>query len=197
MDRFCYCFSFICLKLLYLQVLQLLRRVRLLKLENDPSLRESLSLMQSKMRHITGVQHQEEAIIKLLEEKNVAKLSELLSGRGQGKLVMAASSPEVMNDWLDALLEVCTKKVILPTARSATNNKPFAAPLAVAVEEEPDAAPENTGTVVKAGSLEKAARGNEGVLRNWRLRYFVLQGDDLSYYTKLGGEKKGALSSVM
>ena len=149
--------------------------------------------MQNKMRHITGVQHQEEAIIKLLEEKNVAKLSELLSGRGQGKLVMAASSPEVMNDWLEALQEVCTKKFILPTARSATNNKPFSAPTAVTVEES-NVNTESTGAIIKAGSLEKAARGNEGVLRNWRLRYFVLQGDDLTYYTKLGGEKKGGCS---
>lgn len=190
--------------------MQLLRRVRLLKLEHDPALTDSLALLQSKMRHITGkicvydvmemaqilllyrvcfagVQHQEEAIIKLLEEKNVTKLSDLLSGRGQGKLVMAAPSPEAMADWLEVLQQVCSKKIALPSARAATNNKPFSAPTPVEEEEL------ECMTVLKAGSLEKAARGNEGVLRNWRLRYFVLQGDEMSYFTKLGGEKKGAI----
>ena len=170
-------------------MLQLLRRVRLLKLEGDPVLQDSLALLQSKMRHITGVQHQEEAIIRLLEEKNVSKLSDLLSGRGEGRLVIAAPTAAVMREWFEVLKDVCSVPVTLPG-----KGKPSSA-----IEEgnfytegnlETVIAVKNN-TVIKTGSLEKAARGNEGALRNWRLRYFVLQGNDLTYFTKLGGEKKG------
>ncbi len=159
------------------EVMQLLRRVRLVKLEADPSLRDALKLLHEKMRHITGIQNQEEAILKLLEEKNVEQLSELLSGRGQGRLIMAAASADSLNEWFEALKTACAAPALPGAAAAAATTTTR----------------KDNSVVLKAGSLEKAARGKEGLLRNWRLRYFVLQGDNLSYFTKLGGEKKGSI----
>ena len=43
------------------------------------------------------------------------------------------------------------------------------------------------------GTMEKAAKTETGTLRGWRQRYFVLDPDNLQYFTNKGGEKKGML----
>lgn len=113
---------------------------------------------------MAGLASQEEEILRLIDDKDLDKLTDVLSGRGTGRLVMSAPSAEVMKEWIDALQLACK------IGKNSDGNEP---------------------SVYKAGLLEKAARGKEGGLRNWRQRYFVLDKLSISYYTKVGGEKKG------
>lgn len=116
------------------------------------------------MKRMAGLASQEEEILKLIDEKNLDKLNEVLSGRGTGRLVMCAPTAEAMREWIDILKIGCN----------------------MGMDESG-----NEYEVYKVGVLEKAARGKEGALRNWRQRYFVLDKLSISYYTKAGGEKKG------
>ena len=46
--------------------------------------------------------------------------------------------------------------------------------------------------IIMSGYLEKPARSkNAKGIRTWRKRYFVLQGNDISYFTSQDGEIKG------
>ena len=116
------------------------------------------------MKRMAGLASQEEEILRHIDDKNLEKLTEVLSGRGTGRLVMSAPSAEAMKEWMDVLQLGCNGGI-------DTHG--------------------NEVEVYKSGTLEKAARGKEGVLRNWRQRYFVLDKLSISYYTKAGGEKKG------
>lgn len=117
------------------------------------------------MKRAAGLASLEEEILRLIDERNLYKLTDILSGRGTGRLVMSAATADVMKEWMEALELACQMGI---DASGRQHN------------------------VYKTGILEKAARGNEG-LRNWRQRYFVLEGLSISYYTKQGGEKKGCV----
>ena len=43
---------------------------------------------------------------------------------------------------------------------------------------------------VMVGTMEKAAKTETGTLRGWRRRYFILDADNLQYFTSKGGDKK-------
>lgn len=117
------------------------------------------------MKRAAGLASLEEEILRLIDERNLIKLTEILSGRGTGRLVMSAATADVMKEWMESLQLACQMGI---DANGVQHS------------------------VYKTGVLEKAARGNEG-LRNWRQRYFVLEGLSISYYTKQGGEKKGCV----
>jgi hypothetical protein len=146
-----------------------------MQLENDPALTEPLSLLNSRMKLLSGIQYQEDVIIRLLEERNVARLAEILAGRGEEKHYLAASSAEAAHEWIEALRSVCL------SFNSTSSNRSSGAV---------------TDKIIKSGPLELASRDANGVLKNWRVRYFILQGNDLSYYAKLGGERKGSIRVV-
>lgn len=118
------------------------------------------------MRRVAGLASIEEEILRLIDERDLVKLTEVLSGRGTGRLVMSAPSAEIMKEWMEKLEVACN----LGIDKNGIQHQ-----------------------IEKSGYLEKAARGKEGVLRNWRQRYFVLEGLSISYFTKLGGEKKGCV----
>jgi hypothetical protein len=111
------------------------------------------------MKRVAGLASLEEEILRLIDERDLNRLSDILSGRGTGRLVMSASTADGMKEWMETLELACQMGV---------------------------------DQIYKAGVLEKAARGNEG-LRNWRQRYFILDGLSISYFTKQGGEKKGCV----
>lgn len=43
------------------------------------------------------------------------------------------------------------------------------------------------------GTLEKAARNDQGLVRGWRQRFFQLNTTSLSYFTKPRGDRKGII----
>jgi hypothetical protein len=147
-----------------IEVMQLLRGVTALGLNQNPALQPHIPVLEKYLKRMAGLASQEEEILKLIDEKDLNKLTDVLSGRGTGKLVMSAPSAEVMKEWMEALQ------------------------LASMMSKDEEG---NPLSVYKVGLLEKAARGKEGGLRNWRQRYFVLDKLSISYYTKAGGEKKG------
>jgi hypothetical protein len=148
-----------------IEIMQLMRRIKSLKLDQNTALQPHIQLLDKQMKRAAGLASLEEEILRLIDERDLVKLTDILSGRGTGRLVMSASAADVMKEWMDALELACQ----LGVDKSGLQH-----------------------TVYKTGILEKAARGNEG-LRNWRQRFFVLEGLSISYFTKQGGEKKGCV----
>lgn len=127
----------------------------------------NFKLVAGEVRKLGGLQVHETLLQELVDAGDVRQLKLFLSGRGTGTLVMSASTPEILEVWLNRLQQVC---------------------------EGSTEAHDNSSSVI-SGTLEKAARDpnpqNMGKLRGWRTRFFVLDRTNLTYFTKLGGEKKG------
>lgn len=110
----------------------------------------------------------------MIQSNDIYKLSKLLAGRGMGKLVMSFPTAFARDQWYNKFSLVCSGKAIGDNAE-ILESKDF--------KEE----------VVFQGTFEKAARSDDGKLRGWRKRFFLLKSVHLSYYTKVNGEKKGSI----
>jgi hypothetical protein len=108
-------------------------------------------------------------------KNDIHKLSKLLSGRGMGKLILSFPTAFARDQWFNKLLYVANGGAIGGN-HEIIEEKGF------------------KEDVVFQGIFEKAARNDEdGKLRGWRKRYFLLKSVHVSYYTKLNGVKKGAM----
>ena len=150
------------------ELFQVLRKARLFSLAKDESLKPYFKTLQGHTRKFKGMMKQEEAIQAMIDKQDVQALEEVLSGRGPMKLIVNAPSLELADSWIEMLERVCAGDVPRDQGK-----------------EEQDA--------LMVGTMEKAAKTETGTLRGWRQRYFVLDPDNLQYFTNKGGEKKGML----
>jgi hypothetical protein len=60
------------------------------------------------MKKFSGLVKQERAIQLLIDDNDVAALSQLLAGRGTGKLIMRAPSAYAQEEWIAHLEECCS-----------------------------------------------------------------------------------------
>lgn len=158
------------------EVLSLLRRSKELKFGKDKTMRPYYKALQNHARKYAGLQKQEEDIEAMLKANDILKLSKLLAGRGTGKLVVSLPSKFAQDQWMLKLQSVCSGK----HASSAAGDR------ASGTHED----------VVYKGSFEKAARADDGQIRGWRKRFFILGSVHLAYFSKAGGAKKGVMRVV-
>eukprot|EP01038_Epipyxis_sp_PR26KG_P004521 gene4521-6386_t len=139
------------------------------------------------MKKHSGVIQQEKDIQKMIDRNDIPGLKRLLMGRGEGRLVMSASSQFEMDEWISHLLECAGHSHHYNSENSIYLKQQKN-------EEKLDiSGPEET-SVIMTGWAEKAARTHVGVIKAWRRRYFVLFGKTLIYYTKpRNGKKKGSI----
>jgi hypothetical protein len=132
-------------------------------------------ILQKYSKKFVSLQKQEKVIQELLVKNDIHKLSKLLSGRGMGKLIMSFPTAFARDQWFNKLLYVANGGAI-GGSPEIVEEKSF------------------KEVTVFQGIFEKAARNDEdGKLRGWRKRYFLLKSIHLSYYTKVNGEKKGTM----
>ncbi|KAJ1422554.1 hypothetical protein B484DRAFT_113232 [Ochromonadaceae sp. CCMP2298] len=154
------------------ETMQLLRRAYKLRLDEDPLMAPYLKTMSKKVKKFAGVLRQEKVIQTAIDQNNVPLLSRLLQGRGEGRLVMCAPSAYALDEWLQYLGAGCSGHF----KRSICNE-----------------AGEFVDQAFFSGTMEKAARNEQGRVSGWRQRYFVLGAVSLSYHTKARGSRKGTI----
>lgn len=158
-----------------LEIMSCIRTIKTMGLAQLQEAKIHMSILENQVKKAAKMASQEDEILQLIDNKQYDQLSEMLSGVGSGTLVMSASSEDDMTAWMQMLELVCK----LGSTKQLLENTP----------EQND----KLASLYKHGVLEKAARGKEKTHRNWRQRYFVLDGLTISYYTKEGGERKGCV----
>eukprot|EP01034_Spumella_vulgaris_P022060 gene22060-28155_t len=160
------------------EMMQLLRRANAIGLEEDADMKPYLMILNKHMKRFSGLVKQERIIQTLIDDNDVAALSQLLAGRGTGKLVMRAPSAYAQEEWIAHLEECCSGNFMARLTEEAGGDSELI----------------DDHEVFFTGSLEKAARNEQGKVSGWRRRFFVLEAVMLAYWTKAhGGEKKGTI----
>jgi hypothetical protein len=155
------------------EMMQLLRRAYKMKLDVDPVMSTYLKTVSKSVKQFAGVLKQEKMVQQLIDNNDIAVLAKLLAGRGSGKLVMCCPSAYVQDEWVHYLQSCCDGRFKNGLADAEGN----------AQEQE----------VFFTGTLEKAARNDQGLVRGWRQRFFQLNTTSLSYFTKPRGDRKGLI----
>jgi hypothetical protein len=145
------------------------------EVKKDNNLRQYILIIEKQMRKQTDFAKLDADIQFMIENNDVEGLCDLVAGFGSYRLVINMSTEAILNEWLDKLTD-CSNGVITRGAKTI---------------EESD--PAYTDTVILTGSFEKLARSDVGKNRSWKLRYFVLKGQWLHYYTSQNGELKGSV----
>jgi hypothetical protein len=153
------------------EIMQLLRRSKLMNLVKDPSYKVYINILEKQRRKFSWLAKQEDQIQDQIDNNDIENLEVLLAGRGKGRLVINAPTYDLLCEWMKHLEDVCNGRF--------DNNNPIH-----------DIYNLNPDHLIMAGTMEKAAR-SDGVLRGWRQRYFSLHSNSLTYYTKLDGVQKG------
>lgn len=117
---------------------------------------------------------QERHIQKMIDMDDIPGLTKLLSGRGDGKLVMHCKSKYAMEEWKVNLEECCSGKFLESLPVNEYGKK-------------------DVNAICMKSTFEKAARNTKGLVGGWKRRYFVLQATNMQYYTKQYGTKKGEI----
>lgn len=128
------------------------------------------------VKQFAGLLKQEKQIQQLIDDNAVAVLAKLLDGRGSGKLVMCCPSAYIQDEWM-YYLQACCDGRFKDSAQDEDGNFK---------EQE----------VFFTGTLEKAARNDQGLVRGWRQRFFQLNTTSLSYFTKPRGDRKGIIRVI-
>ena len=158
-----------------LEIMSCIRTVKSLGLAQLQEAKVHLNILETQVKKAAKMASQEDEILQLIDSRDYEKLAEMLNGVGSGNLVMCAHSEEEKTEWIQMMELVCK----LGSPKQLVENTPMQN--------------EKLKSLYKCGTLEKAARGKERIQRNWRQRYFVLEGLTISYYTKEGGERKGCV----
>ena len=123
---------------------------------------------------------QERVVQRMIDDNDIPNLAKLITGRGTGKLFISAPSQYVQDEWMNYLQLCCD-------GQFDTHSN------------EDSASIDNIGKsldkdIFFSGTLEKAARRNDGTVGGWKSRYFVLGNTTLTYFTKAkGGVMKGSI----
>ena len=119
---------------------------------------------------------QEENVLHMIESHDIEGLKLLLTGKGDGRLVMSAPTPELAKVWLSRIQSVCSNT---NCNFDSEDFKSIMQQNNAAILEHDNAALVGTdgsdGNLVMSGTMEKAARSETGKLVRWRQRFFVLQ----------------------
>lgn len=125
------------------------------------------------MRKVTGFVKLDGEVQKMIENRDIDGLSDLVSGVGTSRIVLKMESETVLKEWIEKLNE-CSQGMVHRGARILSESDPGF-----------------DDVVAVTGSHEKLARSDINKNRSWKLRYFVLKGKYLSYFTSQDGELKG------
>jgi hypothetical protein len=158
-----------------LAIMSCIRTIKNLQLDQLQEAKVHINILENQVKKAAKMASQEDEILQLIDTKNYEKLAEMLNGVGSGTLVMSARTEDEMLEWMEMMELVCK----LGSPKQLIENTP--------------AQNEKLKSLYMCGNLEKAARGKEKMSRNWRQRYFILDGLTISYFTKEGGERKGCV----
>jgi hypothetical protein len=123
---------------------------------------------------------QERVVQRMIDDNDIPNLAKLITGRGTGKLFISAPSQYVQDEWMNYLQLCCD-------GQFDTHSNDDSATI------------DNIGKsldkdIFFSGTLEKAARTNDGTVGGWKSRFFVLGNTTLTYFTKAkGGVMKGSI----
>ena len=158
-----------------LEIMSCIRSIKNLGLAQIPEARAHISILENQVKKAAKLASQEDEILQLIDSRDYEKLADMMSGVGSGTLVMSAATEDEMAEWIQIMELVCK----LGSPKQLLENT--------------DEENAKLSSIRKSGTLEKAARGKEKKYRNWKQRFFLLEGLTISYFTKEGGERKGCV----
>ena len=81
------------------EMVQLLRRGLAIGLDKDPALKQYLATIGKHAKKFSGLMKQEKQLQQLIDAGDLSGMQRVLSGRGDGRLVVSAPSAYVQQEW--------------------------------------------------------------------------------------------------